>query len=141
FVDRGMPLYLEAARLELDAAGAEAVAWRRLLDHLDNDADPLIDLIAGMLAKRDQWLNFAVVDDKEALRVNLEKALMAEIDRELGALDAAFPREVVTPLLELARHAGDNLRLDEPDHPLASWSECNGLPPSSADGLPHWSSI
>lgn len=141
FVDRGMPLYLEAARLELDAAGAEAVAWRRLLDHLDNDADRLIDLIAGMLAKRDQWLNFAVVDDKEALRVNLEKALMAEIDRELGALDAAFPREVVTPLLELARHAGDNLRLDEPDHPLASWSECNGLPPSSADGLPHWSSI
>src|ERR1019366_8592437 len=45
------------------------------------------------------------------------------------------------PLLELARHAGDNLRLDEPYHPLASWSECNGLPPSSAEGLLHWSSI
>src|SRR3989440_683537 len=34
FVDRGMPLYLEAARSELDAAGVDDVAWRRLLDHL-----------------------------------------------------------------------------------------------------------
>jgi ATP-dependent helicase/nuclease subunit A len=141
FVDRGMPLYLDAARSELDAAGADDVAWRRLLDHLDNDADRLIELIAGMLAKRDQWLHFVVVDDKEALRVNLEKALVAEIDRELGALDAAFPREVVTPLLKLAHHAGDNLRADQPDHPLASWSEKGGLPPPSVDGLPQWLSI
>ena len=141
FVDRGMPLYLEAARSELDAAGVEDVAWRRLLDHLDNDADRLIELIAGMLAKRDQWLNFVVVDDKEALRVNLEKALVAEIDRELGALDAAFPRDVVTPLMELARHAGSNLRADHPDHPLLSWSEEGGLPLPSVDGLPQWLSI
>ena len=141
FVDRGMPLYLEAARSELEAAGVDDVAWRRLLDHLDNDADRLIELIAGMLAKRDQWLHFVVVDDKEALRVNLEKALVAEIDRELGALDAAFPREVVTPLLELARHAGGNLRVDQPDHPLATWSEGSGLPPPSVDGLPQWLSI
>ena len=141
FVDRGMPLYLDAARSELEAAGADDLAWRRLLDHLDNDADRLIELIAGMLAKRDQWLHFVVVDDKEALRVNLEKALVAEIDRELGALDAAFPREVVTPLLKLARHAGDNLRAGQPDHPLASWSEEGGLPPPSVDGLPQWLSI
>ncbi len=141
FVDRGLPLYLDAARSELDAAGAEDVAWRRLLDHLDNDADRLIELIAGMLAKRDQWLHFAVVDDKDALRVNLEQALVAEIDRELVALDAAFPREIVTPLLELARYAGANLRVDQPDHPLAAWSEGSALPPSSAHGLPQWSSI
>ena len=141
FVDRGMPLYLEAARSELDAAGVDNVAWRRLLDHLDNDADRLVKLIAGMLAKRDQWLNFVVVDDKEAMRVNLEKALVAEIDRELSALDAVFPREVVTPLLELARHAGANLRVDQPDHPLARWSEGNALPPPSVDELPQWLSI
>jgi ATP-dependent helicase/nuclease subunit A len=141
FVDRGMPLYLDAARSELEAAGADDVAWRRLLDHLDNDADRLIELIAGMLAKRDQWLHFVVVDDKEALRVHLEQALVAEIDRELGMLDAAFPREVVTPLLKLARHAGGNLRTDQPDHPLASWSEEGGLPPPSVDGLPRWLSI
>jgi len=141
FVDRGMPLYLEAARSELDAAVVDNVAWRRLLDHLDNDADRLIQLIAGMLAKRDQWLNFAVVDDKEAMRVNLEKALVAEIDRELSALDAVFPRDVVAPLLELARHAGANLRVDQPDHPLAKWSKGNALPPPSVDGLPQWLSI
>jgi ATP-dependent helicase/nuclease subunit A len=141
FVDRAMPLYLEAARLELDAAGADHVSWRRLLDHLDNDADRLLELIAGMLAKRDQWLHFAAVDDKEALRVHLESALVAEIDRELATLDSAFPGDVVAPLLELARHAGGNLRVDEPDHPLAAWSERGGLPPPSADGLPHWLSL
>jgi ATP-dependent helicase/nuclease subunit A len=141
FVDRGMPLYLDAARSELDAAAAEHAEWRRLLDHLDNDADRLIELVAGMLAKRDQWLNFLVVDDKDAMRIHLEKALVAEIDRELGALDAAFPRELVAPLLDLARHAGDNLRPGEPDHPMAVWSEDNRLPPPNADGLPYWSSI
>ena len=141
FVDRGMPLYLEAARSELDAAGVDDVAWRRLLDHLDNDADRLVQLIAGMLAKRDQWLNFVVVDDKGAMRVNLEKALVAEIDRELSALDDVFPRDVVTPLLELARHAGANLRVDRPDHPLAAWAEGDALPPPSVDGLPQWLSI
>jgi len=141
FVDRGMPLYVDAARSELDAAGADDVAWRHLLDHLDNDADRLIELIAGMLAKRDQWLHFVVVDDKDALRVDLERALVAEIDRELGALDAAFPRDVVTPLMELARHAGGNLRADQPDHPLASWSEEGALPPPGVDGLPQWLSI
>src|SRR5207302_302726 len=141
FVDRGMPLYLEAARSQLDAAGVDDVAWRRLLDHLDNDADRLIQLIAGMLAKRDQWLNFVVVDDKGAMRVNLEKALVAEIDRELSALDDVFPRDVVTPLLELARHAGANLRVDRPDHPLAAWAEGDALPPPSVDGLPQWLSI
>jgi ATP-dependent helicase/nuclease subunit A len=141
FVDRGMPLYLEAARSELDAAGVDNVAWRRLLDHLDNDADRLVQLIAGMLAKRDQWLSFVIVDDKEAMRVNLEKALVAEIDRELSALDAVFPRDVVTPLLELARHAGANLLVDQPDHPLATLSEGNALPPAGVDGLPQWLSI
>jgi ATP-dependent helicase/nuclease subunit A len=141
FVDRGMPLYLEAARSELDAAGVDDVAWRLLLDHLDNDADRLLQLIAGMLAKRDQWLSFVVVDDKEAMRVNLEKALVGEIDRELSALDDVFPRDVVTPLLELARHAGANLRVDRPDHPLAAWAEGDALPPPSVDGLPQWLSI
>ena len=94
-----------------------------------------------MLAKRDQWLNFVVVDDKGTMRVNLEKALVAEIDRELSALDDVFPRDVVIPLLELARHAGANLRVDRPDHPLAAWAEGDALPPPSVDGLPQWLSI
>jgi ATP-dependent helicase/nuclease subunit A len=141
FVERAMPLYIDAARSELDAAGAEHVAWRRLLDHLDNDADRLIALVAGMLARRDQWLPFLVVDNKDAMRVHLEKALEAEIERELGEVDVVFPREAITPLLELAHHAGRNLRLDDPDHPLAVWSEGNDLARSFVDGISRWSTI
>ena len=141
FVDRAVPLYLEAARSGLDEAAAGNESWRRLLDHLDNDADRLIVLIAGMLAKRDQWLRFASVNDQDALRIDLEKALVAEIDRELGALDAAFPGDCVAPLLELARQAAANLRIERPDHPLAAWSDGDGLPPPHADGVEHWRSI
>lgn len=140
-VERAIPLYLEAARAQLDAARDDNASWRRLLDHLDNDADRLIALIAAMLAKRDQWLHFAIVNDEMALRVDLEKALVAEIDRELASLDSAFPRDAVAPLLELARQAGGNLEIDRSDHTLAAWSLGNELPPPRAEGLPHWLSI
>ncbi|MDQ6917404.1 MAG: UvrD-helicase domain-containing protein [Pseudomonadota bacterium] len=141
FVERGMPLYLEAARAQLNAAGSDDASWRRLLDHLDNDADRLIALIATMLAKRDQWLGFAIVDDEEALRIDLERALVAEIDCELALLNTAFPRDAIAPLLELARQASANLRIERPGHPLAAWPAGGGLPPPRADGLPHWVSI
>ncbi len=141
FVERAMPLYLEAARAGLAAAGVGNASWRRLLDHLDNDADRLIALIAAMLAKRDQWLGFAIADDKDALRIDLERALVAEIDRELDSLNTAFPRDAIAPLLELAREASGNLRIERPDHPLAAWSVGDGLPSTRADGLPHWLSI
>src|ERR1022692_2385468 len=141
FVDRAARLYLDAARSELEGAGPGDAAWRRLLDHLDNDADRLVELIAGMLAKRDQWLQFLIVDDKEAMRIHLEKALVEEVDRELDALAAAFPSDAMAPLLELAQHAGSNLRLDDPSHPLAVVSETDGVASSYINGIANWSSI
>ncbi len=127
FVERAESLYVEAARSELEIAGADSSAWQRLLEHLDNDADRLVDLIAGMLGKRDQWLDFLIVDDKEAMRAHLESALRAEIDRELSQLDAAFPRELMAPLLELASHAAANLRHSDPTHPLVAHSQDDWL--------------
>lgn len=123
FVERAAPLYIEAARSELEAAGTESSAWRRLLEHLDNDADRLVGLIAGMLSKRDQWLDFLMIEDKDAMRVHLESALRVEIDREIGQLDAAFPRDLMAPLLDLARYAAGNLAPDDPTHPLADYAQ------------------
>src|SRR5436305_1258623 len=79
--------YAEAALAELDDAGVHAESWRRLLDHVDNDADRLVRLIAGMLAKREQWLRHLVTDDRAALRTSLERTLAAEIDAVISALD------------------------------------------------------
>src|SRR5204862_445099 len=84
-------LYAEAALAELDDAGVHAESWRRLLDHVDNDADRLVRLIAGMLAKREQWLRHLVTDDRAALRTSLERTLAAEIDAVISALDALLP--------------------------------------------------
>src|SRR5215468_10308107 len=52
-VEHAEELYVAAAREELYAAGADHAAWRRLLRYLDNDADRVVSLLAGMLAKRE----------------------------------------------------------------------------------------
>ena len=56
YAEQAAPLYLDAARAALAGASADDSAWRRLLAHLDNDADRTVRLVADMLARRDQWI-------------------------------------------------------------------------------------
>ncbi|HEX8010462.1 MAG TPA: UvrD-helicase domain-containing protein [Casimicrobiaceae bacterium] len=134
-------LYAQAALAELDDAGAHSESWRRLLDHVDNDADRLVRLIAGMLAKREQWLRHLVTDDRAALRASLERALAAEIESVLSALDALLPRALRPRLAELAQHAARNLAAVGSEHPLAPCADRSALPPASVQGLAHWQAI
>src|SRR5439155_8273987 len=90
FVENAQSMYVEAARLELDAVGDQQ-AWARLLAHLDNDANRAVDLIAHLLGKREQWLPFLIGDDREMLRQALEQTLVEAIEAELRALHAAIP--------------------------------------------------
>jgi ATP-dependent exoDNAse (exonuclease V) beta subunit len=140
-VERAEPLYAEAVRAELDDAGAQDTAWRRLLDHFDNDADRLIGLIADLLGKREQWLRHLVSADRSALRVALERALTAEIDATLGALDALLPRSARAQLAELSQYAARNLGEADAEHPLAVHADRPELPPANVQGLAHWRAI
>jgi ATP-dependent helicase/nuclease subunit A len=139
--EHAQPLYAEAALAELDDAGAQAESWRRLLDHVDNDADRLVRLIAGMLAKREQWLRHLVIDDRAALRAALERALAAEIDSVISALDALLPHVVRARLAGLAQHAARNLAAVDDEHPLAPYADRDMLPPANVQGLAHWQAI
>ena len=92
FVEHADPLYAEAAQEELDSATTADASWQTLLDYLDNDADRVVRLLSTMLGKRDQWLRHLVGNDAPALRAWLEQALATEIEGELSALEARFPR-------------------------------------------------
>jgi ATP-dependent helicase/nuclease subunit A len=140
-VERAERLHLEAAREELMDAGPDDDAWRRLLEHLDNDGERAVRLIADLLAKREQWLRHLVRGDRPQLRGQLEHALEAEIASELGTLASLFPPAMLDSLAELSRYAAVNLAARGKGHPLEAYAESRGLPPSTAEGLGHWQAL
>jgi len=76
-VDDARELYAEAARrtLALEPSNAEA---ERLLLHLDNNVDTARELLAAMLARRDQWLRKT---GRAPARAELEAAFATECER------------------------------------------------------------
>jgi ATP-dependent exoDNAse (exonuclease V) beta subunit len=103
-------LYEEAAHqtlLECDPDYQQALTT--LLRHLDNNSTQARELIATMLANRDQWLKLLMLDD-EGARGALEKALADTISKGLGAVDQLVPSEFHEIWMELARYAVSSLR-------------------------------
>ena len=141
FEENAGPLYAEAAREELDAATAANASWRILLDYLDNDADRVVRLLSTMLAKRDQWLRHLVGQDASALRDSLERALATEIESELTALAARFPRHMIDGLLDHLRFAASQLGAHDPAHPLRALASSSSLPSRTVTALAQWQAL
>ncbi len=113
-VEDARPLYLEAATLTLEQM-EESTDWSddvsHLVQHLDNQLPLLKQLIASMLARRDQWLRH--VADRQHPRLerrNIEAALSRIIETHLTRLEQAVPADCRQALVELARYAAANLR-------------------------------
>jgi ATP-dependent helicase/nuclease subunit A len=67
-------LYEEAAHLTLlDSSPDYQQPLTTLLRHLDNNSTHARELIASMLAKRDQWIKLAVDEDDHEARAELER--------------------------------------------------------------------
>jgi ATP-dependent helicase/nuclease subunit A len=104
-------LYAVAASRTLRVLGEDAPessAVRHLLEHLDNDVGRASNLIAQMLAKREQWLPLVVgVPDIAALRPILEANLASSIDDELARLRGLAPAvfNEYVPRLLTSKHA------------------------------------
>ena len=81
-VEDALPLYREAAQATLALIDEDAdVAGdvERLLIHLDNNSARIEDLIAGMLARRDQWLRHVHGREREELEGALREIGRAHV--------------------------------------------------------------
>jgi ATP-dependent exoDNAse (exonuclease V) beta subunit len=96
--DDAWPLYELASQRVLDQLaeqGARGDAVATLLRHVDNNVGGARNLLAAMLARRDQWLHFLGRSDsfdasqQQALRIKLEAALALSVDEDLALVSAS----------------------------------------------------
>ncbi|MEP6941823.1 MAG: UvrD-helicase domain-containing protein [Betaproteobacteria bacterium] len=139
-VEQAEWLHRRAAEEALHEAAADDAAWATMLARLDNDAARGVSLLAGMLGKREQWLR-ELLAIEGGHRPALERAIAAEVERELDALRRVFPRDEIVALLEHAAFAAENLAIAEPGHPLSLVVATNALPASTLDALPQWRAL
>jgi ATP-dependent exoDNAse (exonuclease V) beta subunit len=136
-------------------------AVERLLRHLDNDIGKIEELLARMLARRDQWLRHVTggrnqprfADGIEARatgqgwpacgfeRQALEAALGRVIADALADAADAVPRTEAGEIAALADHAAANLARDGSHSPLVACRGLAGLPGRHADSLTVWQGL
>jgi len=134
--------YLQAARetvAQLEAGSKWSPAIEALIRHLDNQLDKIEGLIAGMLARRDQWLRHIVSEEApEKRRKRLEGALTAVINEALGDVRTRFPAPVIDDLLDLVHFAAANLAETHPASPVLACRELESLPAAQTEALDQW---
>ncbi|MFP4225903.1 MAG: UvrD-helicase domain-containing protein [Desulfobacterales bacterium] len=134
--------YQQAARetvAELEAGSKWSPAIEALIRHLDNQLDKIEGLIAGMLARRDQWLrHIAAGELPEKRRKHLEQALERVVTEALEDARNRFPDALIDDLLDLARFAAGNLADADPASPLLACRELKALPAARPEALDQW---
>ena len=131
-------LYEEAAHqtlLESDLEYQQALTT--LLRHLDNNSTHARDLIATMLANRDQWLRLLKLDDEDA-RGALEKALADAVVRGLKSVDQCVPPDLRGSWVKVARDAASHMS----GHPAyAAIQDLTAWPDPVATNLDIWQGL
>lgn len=151
------PLYDLAAQRTLRTLGGPDAALNDAINTLlrvrDNGLAECADLIASMLARRDQWISPTVLDTspdwQNLVRVELEKPMKRAISRALNQLHQLFAASGIdgAEFAKLASFACANLRLDDSDtcrkhlaniEVLDSYKD---LPSTSIEDLDAWKAI
>ncbi|MDI1299716.1 exodeoxyribonuclease V subunit beta [Methylotenera sp.] len=96
------------------------------LSYLDNNSEKLAELLAKMLARRDQWLPHAVdlhTKDIEEVSQNTAVALQHLIAESLQDVLDTLTARAQSLLMPLARYAAGNLEADADIAPLREWQQ------------------
>ncbi len=138
-------LYEDAARRTLALLESKTDPARHvasLLPHLDNNIGQAIDLIAGMLARRDQWIrHLATPLPPDERRAQLEAALANEIEQSLEQLVALMPAAPCDELAALLRHAFAHLAAADIASPIRACEGMTELPGADAASLDAWRGV
>ncbi|MFZ5594171.1 MAG: UvrD-helicase domain-containing protein [Pseudomonadota bacterium] len=138
--DDATELYRLAARETLNAL-EQGEKWspavERLLRHLDNNLAQLEDMLANMLASRDQWLRHVAAGRERKL---LEAALRNAISDALTDVMKAIPAAIGKRIVELACFAASNLD-EESTSSLRQWGDRASLPGNEIADVPAWHAI
>ncbi|MGH8633457.1 MAG: UvrD-helicase domain-containing protein, partial [Burkholderiales bacterium] len=138
-------LYTEAARrtlAALDARDDGGPAVARILPHLDNNVARAAELIATMLARRDQWLRHVADPTSQRIRRESLEAGLANITRDaLESLSAHSPPALHAEIAALAAFAAENLAAARAGSPILACRGMSGMPGAALEDLPRWRGI
>ncbi len=113
-------------------------ATARLVRHLDNHLGQIEELLARMLARRDQWLRH-VTGRRD--RPVLEVALANVVSDALAEVTASAPTAEAGEIVVLADYAAANLGREGVDAPLRACLALAGLPGGAHADLGAWLGI
>ncbi|HEB81468.1 MAG TPA: DNA helicase UvrD [Gammaproteobacteria bacterium] len=137
-------LYLEAAAGalgELESGGEFSDAIAHLAAHLDNQLPRLQQLLASMLARRDQWLRHIARPEHPSLaRQSLEMAFEHLVADSLHALAQAVPQEYRNEIVQLARFAAAQVDAGQ-NADIASLQDLTALPEGNVDNRQLWTGL
>jgi ATP-dependent exoDNAse (exonuclease V) beta subunit len=142
-------LYREAARGVLSLVGTSdgvAPALELLLDWRDHQSQGVEDLLAGLLAQREQWLRAAgIAGDAErgVLEAALEEVVRGRLERADAALNAALSAAGFSSaeLAGLLRAAARTLRDENRESTTLVFLEADGLPRPDPERIDHWNAL
>jgi len=120
----------------------------RVLDRYDNQYDKLVELLTGMLASREQWMDH-LLDARRGDgfdRQGMEEALRYLVEAQLETAREITPENLLRELPRFYHYAIGNDA--ENSDPLKALLEVCGGPdcdfldlPTSAEALPHWKTM
>ena len=90
------------------------------LSYFDNDTYKLTQLLAEMLAKRDQWLPYT---QSQNTAEAAEAALASMISADIQAAANVLPERLQQAMMPVARFAASNLESDAPIASLLEWDQ------------------
>ncbi|HKK06254.1 MAG TPA: UvrD-helicase domain-containing protein [Gammaproteobacteria bacterium] len=138
-------LYRRAARAtlaEVEQGESWSPAIEELLRHLDNNLAVAESLLAGMLARRDQWLRHVADRTSGRLRrEELEAGLQRVVTDTLADAAAHVPGQYAGELTAVAAWAGANLAEQDGDSALRACAELTSLPGGDLEALPAWQGL
>ena len=147
--DHPQQLYEEAAWQALDSSQADeqvASALQTLLLHLDNNDRRIVRLLCGLLAKRDQWLDYLVPlrsgragDD---IRQQLTQMFEQVIEEQLEDLHASIPVDIGQEMVRIAAAGGSQLwSQGNTDKAHVACRELSELPLPTLDQAALWKGL